>query len=128
MIRRLALMSGLALLLAGCAAGPDYGYGYGYASHTYDSCGWGGPCDNAYGPYSYGYGPSLSLDLGVGGDRDRGDRERRGFVRDRSGNEARGGAGGERHDREAGRSSQRPQERGGDRGHDGGDHGHDHDR
>jgi hypothetical protein len=132
MTARLALLFTSVLLLAGCAAGPDYGYGYGSAYNSYDGCGWGGPCDGASGPYSYG--PSLSLDFGVGGgDRDRGDRDRSRSSRGDNRDVARAGAGGAPHDREAGRSPQRPQAAsgahthdGGD--HDGGDHGHGHDR
>jgi len=131
MTARLALLFTSVLLLAGCAAGPDYGYGYGSAYNSYDGCGWGGPCD---GPYSYG--PSLSLNFGVDGDRDRGDRDRGRFAHGEhhDGDVARAGAGGEHHDREAGRSPQRPQEASGARRHDGGDHGahdggdHGHDR
>jgi hypothetical protein len=120
MTARLALLITPILLLAGCAAAPDYGYGYGSAYNAYDGCGWGGPCDGAYGP-------SLSLNFGVGGDRYRGDRDRSRFSRGGNRDEARAGAAGERHDREAGRSPQRPQDGRGDHAHDGGDHGHDHD-
>lgn len=121
MTARLALLFTTILLLAGCAAGPDYGYGYGSAYNAYDSCGWGGPCDGAYGP-------SLSLNFGVGGDRDRGDRDRNRFSRGDNREAARAGADAEHHDREAGRSPQRPQERSADHARDGGDHGRDHDR
>jgi hypothetical protein len=114
---RLAILFGSALLLAGCAASPDYGYSYGYAANDYG--GW----DNSYGPYThdygygYGYGPSLSF--GLGRDRDRGDRDRRAEFRGGDRDRARAGSGGERRNAEAGRGGpRRPAEHDGDRGHD----------
>jgi hypothetical protein len=118
MTARLTIASGAALLLAGCAASPDYGYSYGYAANDYGyaGCGWGGPC------YGSDYGPSLSFGLGFDrGDHDRGDRDRRAFRggdRDR----ARSGSGGEHRTAEAGRGG-----RSGPQHHQGGEHGHDHD-
>jgi len=112
---RLAILFGSALLLAGCAASPDYGYSYGYAANDYG--GW----DNSYGPYShdygYGYGPSLSF--GLGRDRDRGDRDRRAEFRGGDRDRARAGSGGERRNAEAGRGGPwRQAEHDGDRGDD----------
>jgi hypothetical protein len=124
MIRRLAMVCGASLLLAACAASPDYGYGHGYASSDY---GYGG-----YGPYAYDYGPSVNLELGFGGgDRDRGDRGRRFASRDGNRDEARSGSGGEHRNVEVGRGAAPRQAqatgRGGEHG-DHGDHGGDHDR
>ena len=127
----LAIVFGTALLLAGCAASPDYGYGYGYANNGYGSCGWGGYCNDSYGPYAYGAGPSFGLDLNFS-DRDRGDRDRREAFR--TPEAARAGSSGAHEQRQIGRSapaarsqaSGAPVRRqGGDHG---GEHGQDHDR